>query len=422
MNPDDFAFPPQATAILVALGAGLLIGVEREKTQKAEGRATAGVRTFTITALLGVFAALSESPVLLGVIAAGVVVLTAFSYHESQGADPGLTTEMALLATFVIGVLAATHPIIAAAAGVLVVVLLVMRAPLHGFAHQELSEQELRDGILLAAAAILVLPLLPDRPVDPWGVVNPRLVWQLTVVIMLIDAAGYVAQRLVGPKAGLPISGLLGGFVSSTAVTATLGKRAKDDPKILPSASAGAALSNIPMIIQLSLVLAISDTVLLARLRWPLIACALVAALYGGLLVLRSRDHAAPNAPSGRAFRLRTALLFAGAFTAIALLVAWLQRSFGAGWALAGVVIGGFADAHSTSASVGSLASQGLLTRDLAAIGIGLVLTTNTVSKLAFARFGGMGYFWRLAPGLLLIVAAYWISWWVFVRGGGAPG
>jgi uncharacterized membrane protein (DUF4010 family) len=410
----DFSMPAEASAILVALGAGLLIGIERERRSGTDqAPAAAGVRTFTITALLGVFAALSGSTIVLAVVASGVVVLTGFSYLKSQATDPGLTTEMALLATFVTGVLSAEAPLLAAAAGVLIALLLVLRAPLHGFARSELSEQELRDAVLLAGAAILVLPILPDHPIDPWQVVNPRLVWQLTVLIMLIDAAGYVAQRLVGPRAGLPISGLLGGFVSSTATIATLARRARDDAGVIPSTAAGAALSNIPTIVQLALVLAVSDAVLLTQLRWPLLAASLTAALYGAMLLFRARDHAAPATPSGRAFKLRTALLFAGAFTLVALLVAWLQRSFGPNWALAGVVVGGFADAHSTTASVGSLSSQQLLTRDLGAIAVGLVLTTNTLSKMAFARVGGMKFFWRLAPGLVFLVAAFWVTWWL---------
>jgi uncharacterized membrane protein (DUF4010 family) len=411
---NDFFLPPEAAAILVALGSGLIIGIERERSSDAKTPAPAGVRTFAITALLGVFAALSDSAVLLGVVAAGVAILTAFSYYKSRAEDPGLTTEMALLATFVIGVLASRQPLLAAAAGVLVIILLVSRRPLHGFARQELSEQELRDAVLLAAAAILILPVLPDHPIDPWGVVNPRLVWQLTVLIMLVDAAGYVAQRLVGPKAGLPLSGLLGGFVSSTAVVATMGKRAQTEPKVLPSAVAGAALSQIATVVQLALVLAVSDAVLLGQLRWPLLASGLTAAAYGGVMLFQSKDHAAPPEIPGRAFRLRTALFFAGAFTLVALLVAWLQDSFGATWALAGVVLGGFADAHSTAASVGSLAAKDLMTRELAAIAVGLVLTTNTFSKLAFARAGGAGYFWRLAPGLVLLVGSFWIAWFLF--------
>jgi uncharacterized membrane protein (DUF4010 family) len=412
-----WALPEEAAAILVALGAGLLIGVERERHMEHDKIATAaGIRTHAITALLGVLAALSDSNVVLGAIALGVVALTALSYQRSRNDDPGLTSEVALLATFLTGVLAAFKPVLAAASGVLVVVLLVLRAPLHAFARAKLSDQELRDAVLLAAAAILVLPILPDHPIDPWQVVNPRVVWKLTVLIMLVDAAGYVAQRLVGARAGLPISGLLGGFVSSTAVVATMGKRARHEPGVLPAAVAGAALSQVATVIQLAMVLAISNAALLGELSWGLLAMGLAMAAYGALMLLASKDQAAPPPPSGRAFQLRTALFFAAAFVLVMVLVAWLQRSFGPTWALAGVVVGGFADAHSTAASVGSLTLQGQLTAELAAIAIGLVVTTNTISKLAFAWAGGGAYFWRLAPGLLLLVAAYWAAWWLILR------
>jgi uncharacterized membrane protein (DUF4010 family) len=413
----EWALPETASAILVALGAGLMIGIERERrTQMDQVAAAAGVRTHAITALSGVLAALSGSQVILAAVALGVVVLTALSYLRTRDGDPGLTSEVALLATFLIGVLAASQLMLAAAAGVLVVMLLVSRAPLHAFVHAKLSDQELRDAVLLAAAAILVLPILPDHPIDPWNVVNPRMVWKLTVLIMLVDAVGYVAQRLVGARAGLPISGLLGGFVSSTVVVATMGKRAQEEPKVLSSAVAGAALSQIATVVQLALVLAITDSVLLGQLRWMLLAMGIVMALYGAMMIRATRGEAAPPPPSGRAFRLRTALLFAAAFVAVMLMVAWLQKSFGPAWALAGVIAGGFADAHSTAASIGSLAAQEQLTRELAAIAVGLVVTTNTISKLGFAWAGGKGYFWRLAPGLLLLIAAFWVTWWLTVH------
>lgn len=409
-----WALPEAASAILVALGAGLMIGIERERRMKADNiAAAAGVRTHAITALLGVLAALSESQIVLALVGLGVVVLTALSYRRTHDGDPGLTSEMALLATFLVGVLAASQLVLAAAAGVLVVMLLVSRAPLHAFAQAKLSDQELRDAVLLAAAAILVLPILPDHPIDPWNVVNPRLVWKLTVLIMVVDAAGYVAQRLVGSRAGLPISGLLGGFVSSTVVVATMGKRAQAEPEVLSPAVAGAALSQIATVVQLALVLAISDAMLLGQLRWVLLAMGVVMALYGALMIRTTRGEAAPPPLSGRAFRLRTALLFAAAFVAVMVIVAWLQQSFGPTWALAGVIAGGFADAHSTAASIGSLAAQDQLSRELAAIAVGLVVTTNTISKLGFAWAGGKAYFWRLGPGLLLLIATFWVTWWL---------
>jgi len=204
--------------------------------------------------------------------------------------------------------------------------------------------------------------------------------------------------------------------VSSTAVVATMGKRAREEPAVLPAAVAGAALSQIATVVQLAMVLAISDAALLGQLRWVLAIMGAAMAVYGALLLFATQGKAAPPPPSGRAFRLRTALLFAGAFVLVMLLVAWLQRSFGPTWALAGVIVGGFADAHSTAASVGSLATQGQLSAELAAIAIGLVVTTNTLSKIGFAWAGGSAYFWRLAPGLLLLIAAYWAGWWSLLR------
>jgi uncharacterized membrane protein (DUF4010 family) len=412
-----WALPEEASAVLVALGAGMLIGIERERRIKDEqAPAAAGVRTFAITALLGVLAALGDSQILFGAVALGVIILAGLSYQRSRDGDPGLTTEVALLATFLIGALAASKPVLAAAAGVLIAMLLVLRTPLHSFARAKLSEQELRDAVLLAAAAILVLPILPDEPIDPWHVVNPRLVWKLTVLIMLVDAAGYVAQRLVGARAGLPISGLLGGFVSSTAVVATMGKRSQEEPRVLPAAVAGAALSQIATVVQLALVLAVSDAVLLGQLRFVLVIMGIAMAAYGALMLIAAKNNAAPPPPSGRAFKLSRALIFAGAFVAVMLLVAWLQRSFGAAMALGGVVIGGFVDAHSTAASIGSLAAQDQLPRSLAAVAVGLVITTNTISKLGFALAGGRAYFLRLAPGLVLLVATFWIGWWFLAR------
>jgi uncharacterized membrane protein (DUF4010 family) len=195
-----------------------------------------------------------------------------------------------------------------------------------------------------------------------------------------------------------------------------MGKRAQEEPKVLSSAVAGAALSQIATVVQLALVLAITDSVLLGQLRWVLLAMGIVMALYGAMMIRATRGEAAPPPPSGRAFRLRTALLFAAAFVAVMLMVAWLQKSFGPAWALAGVIAGGFADAHSTAASIGSLAAQENLTRELAAIAVGLVVTTNTISKLGFAWAGGKAYFWRLTPGLLLLIAAFWVTWWLTVH------
>jgi len=408
---------PDILSIAVALGVGLLVGVERER-RKGEGpeRAAAGVRTFAITALIGVLAMLTGSAVVLAIAGAGIVALTTVSYLHSGESDRGLTTEVALLATFIVGALAGSRPLFAAGTGVAVALLLASRSALHGFAHQQLSEREVRDGIMLAAAALIVLPILPDQPIDPWGAVNPKLVWRLTVLVMAIIAAGYVLQRLVGARWGLPLAGLLGGFASSTATIASMGQRARNDAAVVPSAVAGAALSSVPTVVQLGLVLSVADLTTLRLLTAPLVAMGIVGAIYGGLFTLRAvaaTDKDRATQISGRAFSVGTALLFAGLFCFIAVLVVLLQRAFGDAGALVGAVTGGFLDAHSSSASVAGLAAQKLLPYAVVGNAIGLILTANTLAKLVFARVGGSAFFWRVAPGLMLMIATFWIVKWL---------
>lgn len=227
----------RAASLAVALGVGLLIGLDREKHKSAGTAAqSAGVRTFTLVALLGGMAALVHSDVMLAVAGAGVVMLNAMSYRANQIQYPGLTAEFALLAAFAIGFMAVGQIELAAALGVLVTLLISSKSRLHIFAVSQLSEQELHDATLLAGAALIVLPLLPDRSIDPFGVVNLRVVWRLTILMLSVNALGYVARRMLGPQVGLAIAGFCGGFISSIVTIAAVGRQARDDPSILRGA------------------------------------------------------------------------------------------------------------------------------------------------------------------------------------------
>jgi uncharacterized membrane protein (DUF4010 family) len=403
--------PASVAAFVVALGAGLLIGVERER-RKGDGdqRGAAGVRTFVILALLGAIAGTTGLPWLTAVLGAGVVALAGLGYWRTQAADPGLTTEVAMLATFGMGVLATQDPALAAGLGVLIAMLLAARTRLHAFASAALTDRELYDAILLAGAALIVLPLLPDRPLDPLGAINPRLVWRLTVIVMLVNAAGYVALRLLGPRWGLPLAGLFGGFVSSAATIAAMGRRSREDPRQMHGALAGAALSSVGTVLQLALVLGATNATILARMALPLAAMGTVAIATGWWM---SRRHAAAagtaEAPAGRAFNPRHALVFAAILAAMLAVVAALERLFGASGVVGGAVAGGFLDTHSAAASVGALAVRGVIATDAATIAIALAISANAATKLwVAAAGGGAPYFNRLAPGLVAMIAALW--------------
>ena len=181
--------PAQLIALSLALGIGLLIGLERER-RKGVGpdRRAAGIRSFALVAVSGAFAQLLPAPRLVVVGGAFVALLAAISHLKSRTGDPGLTTELALFVTYLVGVLGATQPLLGSACGVTLALLLNTRTRLHRFATQVLTEQELRDGLLLCSAALIVLPLIPNRPLAWLGEINPRPLAAIAVLILTLQA------------------------------------------------------------------------------------------------------------------------------------------------------------------------------------------------------------------------------------------
>ncbi|MDP1535289.1 MAG: MgtC/SapB family protein, partial [Rubrivivax sp.] len=230
----------------VALGIGLLIGIERER-RKGEGpaRAIAGVRTFAVVSLLGAVSVMIGEAMLLAVAAAGLAVLIAIGYARTLKQDPGLTTEIALLLTLLLGALAMREPLLAAGLGAGVAILLAARDYMHHFVRRVLTAQELNDALVLAAATLVVLPLIPDRHIGPYNAINPHTAWTIVVLMLAIGAAGHVALRTLGPRYGLAAAGLASGFVSSTATIGSMGERASREPALLAPAVAGAVLSTV---------------------------------------------------------------------------------------------------------------------------------------------------------------------------------
>lgn len=400
----------------VALGVGLLIGVERERSKGAgRQRGAAGVRTFAIAALLGAVAGDIGLAVLIAVGAAAVIVMAAAGYATTRGEDPGVTSELALCLTYFLGVLAMSEPRLAGMLGVLLALLLVSRSWLHQFILHQLTARETLDAILLAAAALIVLPLLPNRAVDSYGVINPHLIWRLTVIVMLLNAFGYIAARTLGAGRGMILAGLFGGFVSSAATIAAMGHRAQQNPALARSAIAGALLSSVSTVVQLAIILAATYPPLLARMSIALLGMGLSAVLYGLLYARRAlRQKSTEHAPEGRAFQPRQAILFSITITLVLWLAAWLADQFGSWGAVGGITAGGFADAHSSAATAAALARQGGMTLPLAVIAFVAAVTANTVTKIVVAFVaGGFGFARKLAPGLLLMLLALYAGAWI---------
>jgi uncharacterized membrane protein (DUF4010 family) len=401
--------------LAVALGVGLLVGIERERRKGvAPAAGAAGVRTF---ALLGLAGAVAELLGGVGIAVAGAFTALAAlaSYRHSRARDPGLTTEVAMLVVFLLGVLAMREMGLAAALGVAVALLLSAKSRVHRFVRKVLTEQELHDALLLAAAAAIVLPLLPDRAIDPWQVLNLHKLWLLAVIIMAINAAGHVALRAFGARTGLLLAGLAGGFASSTATIASMGMRAKEHPALATACAGAGVASNVSTIVQLAVITGTLSPPLLHALWPPIVAAGAVIMVFalGAAWATRKVD-AHGGEVAGRAFEPKHALVFVAIVAAVMLasaaMLSWLGDA-ALEWTLAA---SGLADVHAAAASAAQLVAVGRIGAETAAPGIALAFAANSTMKLVMAFLtGGRGYALRLMPGLVSMVLAFGLVAWL---------
>ena len=405
--------PDDLVKLAVALGIGMLIGADRERTKGAgPGRGAAGVRTFMLLALVG---ALADRVGDIGILVAGafVCLLVVASYRRSQATDPGLTTEVAMLVTFFLGILTMRSTQVAAALAVLVAVVLASKSRLHHLIREALTEQDAHDLLLLLAAAFVVMPLLPDRTIDPWSAINPRKIWALVVAVMAVSTAGYVALRAFGSRLGLALAGLAGGFVSSLATISAMAQRARTMPEQSAAFASAGLASNFGTIVQLAVVIGMLSPGLLRLAAWPLAASgtvALIAAAIASLRVAPPPDGQAALAGK-RPFEPKHVLGFVVILTAIMLLAAIARHWLGEAslpWVLAA---SGLVDVHSSAASAAQLAASGHVQPHTAMLAIFAALASNSLAKCVASVFGGgMRYALEVVPGIVLMVLAFAVT------------
>ncbi len=373
--------------LAVALGLGLMLGVERERRMaRQRARGAAGVRTFALVALLGALSLRAGGTAMLAVAGAFVGLVAVVGYLRSRDEDVGITTEIALMVAFLLGALAQRDAALAAAAGVAVALVLAHRDRLHRLVSVTLTEAEVHDALLFAAATLIVLPLLPNEGVGPNDALNPLVVWRIVVIVMAVQGIGYVLSRLIGVRYGLLVSGFVSGFVSATATVGTMGSLAVREPKLRRAAVGAAVVSTVGTIILLAIVLGATSVETLERTALPL-------ALAGSRPPVTASSWASASCACpiperigrGRAFDLRTALILAATVSIVLVVAGALNEAFGRTGVTLGAAVAGFADSQSAAVSASSLVAGGKLSADDAAIAALAALSTNTVSKAVVA-------------------------------------
>ena len=400
--------------LATALGVGLLIGTERGWSARdhADRELVAGIRTYGLSGLFGGLAALAATHFGFGAwiamfVMLALLVVAGYLVEARRSGDHGMTSEVALLLTFLLGSLAlAEARSLAAACAIVVALLLSLKERLHG-ALRRLSEQELGGALKLLFISFVLLPTLPNQGYGPWQAFNPYTTWWMVVLIAAIGFAAYVAIRLLGTRYGLMVTALLGGIVSSTAMTMTLSRL--DAPKLRPALAAGLLAASALMFPRVLLEVGVVNPELLPALVGPLLAAGAVYTV-GALLYFR---HAAqqPEPADGPTFKnpfeLGPALRFATLLVAILFLVEGARRWLGEVGVYLVAVLSGMTDVDAITLSLAHSAHSDGLRAEVAVRGIVLAAFTNSLVKGGLiAAIGGAALARRTLPimatGLLL--------------------
>jgi uncharacterized membrane protein (DUF4010 family) len=393
-------------ALLTALSIGLLIGTVRERLHKP-GPMKAGVRTHGIVALLGAITfGMGPNIFIATLLVAGFMI--AVGYHQSAQEDPGMTGEFTLVLNMVLSGLAMHDPSLAAAIGVVVAGLLFVKKPLRRFSQEILTDQELEDALMLCAAALVALPLLPHEAIDPWNALKPYVMWKIVVLIMGVGMLGHIAMRASGVAWGLPLAGFFSGFISSTAAVAEFGRKAKIRPELTSIASAAALLATLSSLILFVAVLGALSPALLMSLLMPLLAAGM-ALLLVAVFFIRGESSAHPfELPANEgAFQISHALLIAAVISGVSLCSAWLRTVFGDSGTVATTIVVGLVEIHAAAVGIAQLSPASTSPTDNARWGVIGILAASISSKLLLAYVsGGKLYGTRIATGLVLCLAS----------------
>lgn len=377
----------------IALGLGLMIGVERERGAKD---AFAGIRTFPLITLMGCAAAMLNDhfapwsfPFTFVILAA--FVLASYVFTGSAG-EPGITTEISSLLGFLYGALVWWKMTeLAAALAVVTVLLLATKQPLERLS-QRIGPQDLAAALQFGVITLIVLPILPDQTYDPLEVINPREIWKMVVLIAGIDLVGYALIKVLGPQQGIGLAGLLGGLASSTAVTLGFSRHSREDPRLAPELALGMILACTIMFVRvLAEVFAINPAV--GRVLVTPIASAGGAGLAGCAYLWFSQRRKARQAgqqtiEASNPFELWPAIQFGLLFGVILFLSKAAQEYFGSAGVYVSSIIAGATDVDAITLSLSRLAGDSITER-LAAQGITLAALANTAVKAAIATIAG---------------------------------
>lgn len=392
----------------LAIAIGLLVGIERgwQEREAKSGSRVGGIRTFILISALGGLAALLPGDLTLAFCILGFALPYGFFEWQRARANESVSATgfVAGLFTFALGAYAIRGSMaLAAAGGVVAAAVLAERHILHAFL-RHLKWVELRAALLLLAMTVVLLPILPDRTIDPWNALNPYQIWLMTLMVGAVSYGGYIAVRIAGERRGLLFAAIMGGIATSTTVTWTFARFAKHKPAAIAEVTAAILAAWVVSLLRMSALAVIIAPQLLIPLAAPVAAASSLLFILGAVAYRAAGNTESDGLVIDDPLDLSLMLRFTVLLSAIML----LAKSFSGGesglFALGAV--SGFLDVDPITLSMAKMANSGL-SQFLAVSTILIAATTNGLAKAVLAIiFGGWRLGWRLSGAALLAFGA----------------
>jgi len=375
----------------LALLIGALIGLEREFfQQKRESPNFAGIRTFALIALMGAVAAFLVADfgnITIILTLSGLILLISVSYLGNiyiKQMVTGITTEITAILTFLFGVLVMTdYAMFAIVLAVLVTLILAFKGTLHGFV-RNMSTEDIFVTLKFALVAAVILPLLPNRPIDPWGLFNPFQVWLMVVLVSGIGFSGYVFMKILGTSKGIYISGIFGGLASSTATTISFSTASRQFPEMAIHYARGVILASTVMFPRIFVLVLLIHPPLAIKIAIPLLVMLISGLVYIFFFQKKSFDEEEavhPEFTITNPLKLSTAIKFGLLYAIISILVDIAQRFLGSSGVYLVSFVAGITDVNAITLSISRLVSTFQLTLNVAAIAVIIAALVNTLAK-----------------------------------------
>jgi len=392
--------------IAIAALGGAAVGLEREWSGHAGEAHFAGIRTFTLlgglAGVAGWIWSLGFQPLSI-VLLAGATALVVAAYVAASRRVIDGTTEVAALVVLSAGVLAGTgYLVLASALTAITTLLLVEKSRLHAMIAR-IDDAGLRAGIRFAVMAVVILPLLPNGPYGPLGGIRPRQLWLFVLLFSGLSFIGYVARRVVGAEPGYSVAGLLGGFVSSTAVAFTFARTSRQEPDFSFPLSVGVVAACVVMNLRVLAAAAIlRPTVAVALI--PYLAAPFLVGTIIVLIGLRRREEKVSVQSPSNPLQVMSALQMAALFQVVLFAVHAVRSHWGETGLLVSGAILGLTDVDVLTISMAKSA-EGQIPIPVAAQAIAIGILSNTILKLVLVAAIGRGKFRILTPVRLAIIA-----------------